>query len=101
MNWLQRAQREICETAADATANTDERSLSAVSAVRARVTALEQFPSIGSNGSAVSWQMQEDRARDEAFEERAAIMEYDAGLARNNAEQAALAAILNWRLRTK
>ena len=51
--------------------------------------------SIGSNGSAVSASMLKTESLQEDFEERAAIMEYDGGLSREEAERAALAQVLN------
>ncbi len=54
---------------------------------------LIELGSIGSNGSAPPWQMLEsDTLRDE-FEERAAIMEFDGQLTREEAERAAWALV--------
>jgi hypothetical protein len=64
MNWLQRARREIAETSRQTTAKTAVGGLTTVTAVLA------------------------EEQRDE-FEERAAIMEYDGGLPREDAEREA------------
>jgi len=51
----------------------------------------------GSNDSALPWQMLESEMLREAFEERAAIMEFDGGLSRDDAERAAWALVLKQR----
>lgn len=98
MNWLDRARREIGGFAVERTANTAERTLTAVMAVRPPAPTAEPPASIGSNGSAQPRQMEESEALREAFEERAAIMEYDGGLSREEAERAAWALVLKHRL---
>lgn len=94
MNWLERARREIGESGQQPTANTAERNSTAVMAVPR--PADEQMPraSIGSIGSAAPAQLLKSEAVREAFEERAAIMEYDGGLSRDHAERAAWALVL-------
>ena len=98
MNWLERARREICGIAGQPTANTAERNPTAVTAVLAPATAVELSASIGSNGSALPGRMPESEALRESFEERAAIMEFDAGMTREDAERAAWALVSkrNW-----
>jgi hypothetical protein len=49
--------------------------------------------SIGSNGSVLSERMLESEALREAFEERAAIIEFDGGLTREDAERTAWALV--------
>jgi hypothetical protein len=66
MNWLERARREIPKSARRRTANSAERTLTAVMAVRRRL-------------------LESESAR-EAYEERAAIMEFDGGLSRDDAK---------------
>ena len=51
--------------------------------------------SIGSNGSAVPDRILETESVREDFEERTAIMEFDGGLSREEAERAAWALVLN------
>ena len=69
----------------------------AAMAVPARGTREKRAASIGSNDSALlPWVRASDAVR-EAFEERAAIMEYDGGLTRDEAERAAWALILEQR----
>ena len=50
-NWLERARREIPRSADRATANSDERSLTTVTAVIDQANSENSGPSIGSNGS--------------------------------------------------
>jgi enoyl-CoA hydratase/carnithine racemase len=71
MNWLERARRELREKARERTANTAERPPTTVTAVRDLAN---------SEKSA--------ELRD-AWEERAAILEYDGALARDEAERIA------------
>jgi len=49
--------------------------------------------SIGSNGSASPSHLPESESVREAYEERAAIMEFDAGLSRDDAEREAWALV--------
>ena len=88
MNWLDRARREIRREAEGGTAKTAERNPMAVTAVPHPPLGPEPPASIGSNGSVSP----EDLAalRDD-FEERAAIMEFDGGLSREEAERVAWA----------
>jgi pentose-5-phosphate-3-epimerase len=53
----------------------------------------KRVASIGSNGSVLSERMLESEALREAFEERAAIIEFDGGLTREDAERAAWALV--------
>ena len=89
MNWLERARREIGGSAAQPTANTAEGNPTA--ATVAHYPGLPEGPatSIGSNDSALPWRMLESEVLREAFEERAAIMEFDGGMSRDDAERAA------------
>jgi hypothetical protein len=66
-------------------------------AVPARGPREERAASIGSNDAALLARMRESEEMREAFEERAAIMEYDGGLTRNEAERVAWADILKQR----
>jgi hypothetical protein len=87
MNWLESARREFRECARCPTANTAERTLTAVTAVP---------PGAFWKKSKVSTQLKpgEEQALED-FEERAAIMEFDGGLSRDEAERAAWASIIN------
>lgn len=97
MNWLERARREIPKSPERPTANSPERPPSAVTAVPSRCASRKLHASNGSNGSAVpAWIPDLEAARD-AFEERAAILEFDGGLTREEAEQAAAGELLTTR----
>jgi len=89
MNWLERARREIGGVPASATANTAEGHPTAAMAVLSPLPSEEPGISIGGNGSPLPVQMHDAEALRDAFEERAAIMEYDGGLSRDEAERAA------------
>jgi hypothetical protein len=52
-NWLERARREIPRSTDCTTANSDERGLTAVTAVAQQASSGISGPSIGSNGSAL------------------------------------------------
>ena len=93
MNWLDRARREIGGRAGQPTANSAERSPTAATAVRYADPSDKRAASIGSNGSVLSERMLESEALREAFEERAAIIEFDAGLTRADAERATWALV--------
>lgn len=94
MNWLERARREIGGSGRRPTADSAERNPTAVMAVPARGSREERAASIGSNDSALPTRMRESEDLREEFEERAAIMEYDGGMTRAEAERAAWALIL-------
>lgn len=81
MNWLQRARREFSRWPGETTANTAEG--------RPAAALCSEIGSIGSNGSASPWQMVKSDTLREEFEERAAIMEFDGQLTREEAERAA------------
>jgi len=83
VNWLERARREIDEICDLLTANTAKRNPTAVSAVRVRAISADDTPSFGSNGSVGPSGLD---CLLEDFEERAAIMEYEGGLPRREAE---------------
>jgi hypothetical protein len=90
---MERARREIGAVRPDDTANTAKRLLTAVMAVVDPTGAVESHRSNGSNGSTEPWPAVDWDAVREAFEERAAIMEFDGGLACEEAEQAAWAIV--------
>lgn len=94
MNWLDRARREIRRDTQEGTAKTAERNPTAVTAVPHPRLGPERPHSIGSNGGMPP----KDYAalRDE-FEERAAIMEFDGGLTREEAEREAWALVTDQR----
>ena len=91
MNWLERARREIQKTPCRRTANSAERNLTAVMAVPNPALCEKLEGSIGSNGSTSPSRLLE--SVQEAFEERAAIMEFDGGLSRDDAEREAWALV--------
>jgi hypothetical protein len=91
MNWLERARREIEESARRRTANSAKRTLTAVMAVPNPGFREKSAASIGSNGSASPSHLLESVW--EAYEERAAIMEFDGGLSREEAEREAWALV--------
>jgi hypothetical protein len=93
MNWLERACREIQESAARRTANSAERNLTAVMALPHHTLRQKSEGSIGSNGSTSSSHLLESESALEAYEERAAIMEFDSGLGRDEAEREAWALV--------
>lgn len=97
MNWLKRARREIGGSGRQPTANSAERNATVAMAVPTRGSWEERGASIGSNDSALPARMREYDDLREAFEERAAIMEYDGGLTRDDAERAAWMLILKER----
>jgi hypothetical protein len=93
MNWLERAHREIPKSPRRRTANSAERNLTAVMAVPHPGLWEKSAASIGSNGSASSGDFSEFESVWEAYEERAAIMEFDGGLNRDEAEREAWALV--------
>jgi hypothetical protein len=93
MNWLERARREIPKSARRRTANSAERTLTAVTAVPHRAFCEKSRASIGSNGSTSPSRLLELESVREAYEERAAIMEFDGGLSRDEAEREAWALV--------
>jgi hypothetical protein len=92
MNWLKRARLEIRKSASRATANTAEGNPTAVMAVpdTAFSPNLRACQAIG-----VAPEDLLSRAMLEEFEERAAIMEFDGGLNRQDAECEAYLAVIN------
>ena len=92
MNWLARARREIQESARRRIANSAERILTAAMAVPRPGLRQKLEGSIGSNGSASPSRLPEESAWED-FEERAAIMEFDGGLSRDEAEREAWALV--------
>src|SRR4051812_21114546 len=97
MNWLERARHEIRESASRPTANTAEGNPTALMAV--------PNPALGQNLQANPHEMGATfkdlplRALLEEFAERTAIMEFDGGLSRQDAEhEAALAVMSRYRL---
>lgn len=97
MNWLERARREIGGTSRGATANSADGNPTAVMAALTVPSAAQPAASTGSNGSAPRGQWLDAEAMREAFEERAAIMEFNGGLSREDAERAAWALVLKSR----
>jgi hypothetical protein len=93
MNWLERARREIQGNAQQPTANSAERNLTAVMAVAPPALCEKLRGSIGSNGSTPPSHLAEPEFVREAYEERAAIMEFDGGLSRDEAERQAWAMV--------
>src|SRR5437879_4599497 len=93
MKWLERARREIPKSARRRTANSAERTLTAVMAVPTLPFCEKSRASIGSNGSTSPTRLLELEAAWEDFEERAAIMEFDGGLSRDEAEREAWALV--------
>jgi hypothetical protein len=94
MNWLERARREICGTPTGTTANSADGNPTAVMAVLYRRPPDKQDGSNGGIGSALPCGIHDSEAQREAFEERAAILEFDGGMSREDAERAAWALIL-------
>ena len=94
MNWLERARREIQKSARRPTAITVERTLTAVTAVPRPALYGKVGAPIGNNGSAPTQLATRTGDAREDFEERAAIMEYDGGLSRDEAEREAWALVL-------
>lgn len=90
MNWLDRARREIRREAERGTAKTAERNPVAVTAVAHPRLGPDRPASIGSNGSVSPEELAALRGE---YEERAAIMEFDGGLSREEAERAAWALV--------
>jgi len=89
MNWLERARREIRRIPKPGTADTAEGNPMAVMTVPvARVDRLHAV-SIDCNDSVKTLHSLESDSAREAMEERAAIMEFDGGLSREDAERAA------------
>ncbi|MBM4118758.1 hypothetical protein FJ251_13695 [bacterium] len=94
MDWLARARREIPECTRGHTAVTAVGGISAVSAVRPGVPCPEAEPSFGSTGSAARAGPPDAECLREEFEERAAILEFDGGLNRAEAERLAWELVL-------
>jgi hypothetical protein len=88
----ERARREIPKSARRRTANSAERTLTAVMAVLPGLREKLEG-SFGSNGSAPTQRISEKEDVWEAYEERAAIMEFDGGLSRDEAEREAWALV--------
>jgi hypothetical protein len=92
MNWLERARREIPKSVWRRTANSAERTLTAVMAVPHPALREKLEGSTGCNGSAPTQRISEEDARED-FEERPAIMEFDGALSRDEAEREAWALV--------
>ena len=97
MNWLQRARREIVESAGQRTANSAEGIATAATAVPFGELRQVEVVSIGSNGSVGPAPADKSETLRDEFEERAAIMEFDGGLTREEAEREAWALVINRR----
>jgi len=89
MNWLERARREIGGSIPSTTANRAEGSLLAASAALNSDSLMRLTASFDSNGSDQSDEIVDYEMLSEDFEERAAIIEYDGGMIRDEAERAA------------
>ncbi len=87
MNWLERARREIGKTSASNTANSADGNPTAVTAVPKGGVCPAQRPSIVTIGSSPPRATLTVDDQWEAFEERAAIVEFDGGLGRASAER--------------
>ena len=94
MNWLRRAQLRFGENSSESTDVTAERVASAAMAVPAPATPETLLASFGCIGSGQSSSTPEHNDLLDAFEERAAIMEFDGGLSRDEAEREAWAIVL-------
>jgi hypothetical protein len=92
MNWLERTRREIQECVRWPTANSAERNPTAVMAVPPPTFLQKLEGSIGSNGSTREWMFDKEAVREE-LEERAAIMEFNGGMSRDEAESEAWALV--------
>ncbi len=93
-NWLERAKREIPQSADGATAKTDEGTLSAVTAVTQPDDSENSRDSIGSNGSApvvVSWENEADSAM--TADQESAIRSWLAQI--EETDEAVIAHVLN------
>jgi hypothetical protein len=90
MNWLEQARREIAGHAEGRTANTAEGNPTAVTAVPATRALARAAPDDGAVGP--PWHALTDEDLRMACEERAAILEFDGGLRRADAERE------SWRL---
>lgn len=93
MSWLERARRAFAERDGGRTADTAEGSPTAATAVSAGGLRQVSGASIGSNGSSGRESADKSEALREAFEERAAIMEFNGGLSREEAEREAWALV--------
>ena len=89
MNWLKRGRQEIVLRVRSAAAITANRSLAAATAVQNPDQSAESVASFGSNDSAACPETEDTQPALEEFEERAAIMEFDGGLTRAEAERSA------------
>lgn len=95
MNWLERARREIGGTPTDTTANSAVGNPTAVMAVLRHALPDKRDDSNGGIGSALPREIHDAEALREAFEEHAAIMEFDGRMSRTDAERAAKALVIN------
>ncbi len=86
MNWLERAHREIHTNFRHPTAITAARTPMAVMTVLDPALRENSGASFGSNGSPSAPHVSVLEFIREEFEERAAIMEFDGGLSRDEAE---------------
>ena len=93
MNWLERARLEIRKSASGATANSAERNPTAVTAVPDTALGPNLQACVDAIGAAP--EALPLRAMLEEFEERAAIMEFDGGLSRRDAEREAYLAVIS------
>lgn len=86
MNWLERARREIQTNLRHPTVITAERTPMAVTSVLDPALRENSRASFGSNGSTSAPHISVLEFIREEFEERAAIMEFDGDLSRDDAE---------------
>lgn len=89
MNWLERARHEFSKMAQLRTVNNAKRNPTAAMAVPTPAPCEKFKRSIGSNGRTSPPHLLEIESVRDAFEERAAIMEFDGGLGREEAERQA------------
>lgn len=92
MNWLERARDEIQKRSKQATAKRAERISTAAMAVPSPAPRGKLERSNGSNGSSSPHWLEPESLRD-VYEERAAIMEFEGGLSREEAEREASAQV--------
>ena len=89
MDWLDRARRELPEYIDVRTAKAADGFPTAATAVQPGGELIAQAPSFGSIGSSQGRSVQDEKGLREEYEERAAILEFDGGMSREEAERLA------------